>query len=110
MAVPKIILYYVFAPLPDPDAVRLWQRDLCESLGLRGRILISAQGINGTLGGELDAVKKYVRKTHEYPAFKNLDVKWSEGTALDPATATPAAPHGYSTDFPRLTVKVREEI
>ncbi|UFS58426.1 oxygen-dependent tRNA uridine(34) hydroxylase TrhO [Subtercola endophyticus] len=110
MAVPKIILYYVFAPLPDPDALRLWQRDLCESLGLRGRILISTQGINGTLGGELDAVKTYLRKTREYPAFKNLDVKWSEGTGFDAATATPAAPQGLSADFPRLSVRVRDEI
>src|ERR1700712_5646459 len=108
MAVPKIILYYVFTPLPDPEAVRLWQRDLCESLGLRGRILISAQGINGTLGGELDAVKAYLRKTREYSAFKNLDVKWSEGTGFDPASATASAPQGLSADFPRLTVKGRD--
>ncbi|MEF2976446.1 oxygen-dependent tRNA uridine(34) hydroxylase TrhO [Subtercola sp. YIM 133946] len=110
MAVPKIILFYVFAPLPGPEALRLWQRDLCESLGLRGRILISAQGINATLGGELDAVKKYLRKTREYAPFKNLDVKWSEGSGFDPATARPGAPHGHSVDFPRLSVKVRDEI
>ena len=53
MAIAKILLYYAFTPLADPDAVRLWQRDLAESLGLRGRILISKDGINGTLGGEL---------------------------------------------------------
>ena len=63
MAVPKILLYYAFAPVADPEAVRLWQRTLCESLGLRGRILISAQGINGTVGGELEACKAYARAT-----------------------------------------------
>ncbi|WP_431279024.1 rhodanese-related sulfurtransferase [Leifsonia poae] len=102
MSQPKIILYYAFTPLPDPDAVRLWQRDLCESLGLRGRILLSADGMNGTLGGDLRALKRYLRKTKDYPAFKNLDVKWSEGTGLDD--------DGRSLDFPRLSVKVRDEI
>ncbi|MDR6972474.1 rhodanese-related sulfurtransferase [Leifsonia shinshuensis] len=102
MAVPKVILFYVFAPLPDPEAVRLWQRTLCEALGLRGRILLSAQGINGTLGGELDALKRYLRVTKEYGAFRALDVKWSEGSGLDADT--------MSLDFPRLSVKVREEI
>ncbi|AWB85289.1 rhodanese-related sulfurtransferase [Mycetocola zhujimingii] len=102
MAISKILLYYVFTPLADPDAIRLWQRDLCESLNLRGRILISKDGLNGTVGGELNAVKKYLRKTREYPAFKNLDIKWSEGTGLDDT--------GASADFPRLVVKVREEI
>jgi UPF0176 protein len=95
VAVPKILLFYVFTPLPDPEAIRLWQRDLCESLGITGRILLSKDGINGTVGGELADVKKYLRKTREYPAFKNLDVKWSEGAG---------------DDFPRLSVKVRDEI
>ena len=49
MSFPKILLYYVFAPVADPEAVRLWQRELCESLGLRGRIIISTHGINPTL-------------------------------------------------------------
>jgi UPF0176 protein len=95
VAVPKIILFYAFTPLADPDAVRLWQRDLCESLNLGGRILVSKHGINGTLGGELDDVKRYVRKTREYAAFKGIDFKWSEGTG---------------SDFPRLSVRVRDEL
>ncbi|MFZ4843909.1 rhodanese-related sulfurtransferase [Mycetocola saprophilus] len=102
MAQTKILLYYVFTPLPDPDAIRLWQRDLAASLGLRGRILLSKDGMNGTVGGEIGAVKRYLRATREYPAFKNLDVKWSDGTGLDE--------HGQSLDFPKLSVKVREEI
>jgi UPF0176 protein len=95
VAVPKILLFYCFTPLADPDAVRLWQRDLCESLGITGRILLSKDGINGTVGGELADVKRYLRKTRDYPAFKNMDVKWSEGNG---------------DDFPRLSVKVRDEI
>ena len=102
MAVAKILLNYRFTPLSDPDAVRLWQRDLAELLGLRGRIVISPHGINGTVGGELGAMKRYVRKTREYPAFKDIDFKWSDGTALDES--------GRSADFPRLSVKVRPEL
>ena len=97
-----MILYYVFAPLPDPDAIRLWQRTLCEALNLRGRILISDQGINATLGGELDALKRYLRVTKEHLPFRQLDAKWSEGSGLDADNA--------SLDFPRLSVKVRDEI
>jgi UPF0176 protein len=102
VAVPKVLLFYVFAPLPDPEAIRLWQRELCERLGLRGRILLSKDGLNGTLGGELGALKRYLRVTREYAAFRDLDAKWSEGTGLDD--------EGRSVDFPRLSVKVRDEI
>ena len=91
----RIALYYLFTPLPDPEAVRLWQHTLCDSLGLRGRILISPDGINGTVGGPLDAVKAYVKATRQYPGFRGLEVKYSEGSA---------------EDFPRLSVKVRKEI
>src|SRR5690606_31742050 len=73
----KILLYYVFTPLADPEAVRLWQRDLCELLGLRGRIIISEHGLNGTLGGDMAALKTYVRKTKQYEPFKGIDFKWS---------------------------------
>ena len=95
MEMPKIILYYGFAPVADPDALRLWQSALCESLNLRGRILISKHGINGTLGGEMDDLKKYVKKTREYPGFKEIDFKWADGTG---------------DDFPRLSIKVRNEL
>lgn len=95
MAESRILLYYRFTPLPDPISVMLWQRTLCDSLGLRGRIIISRHGINGTVGGDLRAVKKYIRSTREYPAFHDLEFKWSVGSA---------------EDFPRLSVKVRDEI
>lgn len=102
MATPKILLYYVFTPLADPDAIRLWQHTLCEHLGLRGRIIVSPHGINGTVGGDVIECKKYVRALKQYAPFKDVDMKWSEGTGLDD--------EGRSLDFPRLTVRVRPEI
>lgn len=56
----KILLFYKFTPLADPEAIRLWQRTLCENLELTGRIIISKDGINGTVGGSLSAIKNIV--------------------------------------------------
>ncbi|PAT12390.1 rhodanese-related sulfurtransferase [Corynebacterium gottingense] len=92
-SVSKILLYYKFQPISDPDAVRLWQRDLCEGLGLYGRIIVSKDGINGTVGGPIGACKTYAKKTREY--FRGIEFKWSEGG---------------KEDFPKLSVKAREEI
>lgn len=116
MSDPKILLYYLFAPVADPEAVRLWQRELCESLGLRGRIIISKHGINGTVGGEIDACKRYLRRTREYGPFAGLEAKWSDGTGLAAKEPEPlhgvdrAAPWARIADFPRLSVKVRDEL
>ena len=95
MDLQKIILYYGFAPVADPVALRLWQTALCETLGLKGRIIISKHGINGTLGGNMMDLKKYVRQTREYPGFSKIDFKWSDGTG---------------DDFPKLSVKSRSEL
>lgn len=43
----------------------------------------------------MDDLKKYVRATKQYPGFKKIDFKWSQGTG---------------NDFPKLSVKVRDEL
>lgn len=91
----KILLYYKFTPISDPEAVKLWQKSLCTRLDLKGRILISGQGINGTVGGYMTDLKAYIKETKTYPAFKGIVFKWSDG-ARD--------------DFPRLSVKTRREL
>jgi UPF0176 protein len=95
MQMEKILLYYKFTPLADPEAVRLWQKALCEKLNLKGRILLSKHGINGTVGGDIKDVKAYAKETKTFAGFKDMQFKWSDGTR---------------DHFPRLSVKVRDEI
>lgn len=91
----KILLYYKFSPLSDPEAVKLWQKTLCDSLNLKGRILISRQGINGTVGGDIDELKAYIKSTKQFGQFKDIVWKWSDGSR---------------EDFPRMSVKNRREL
>ncbi len=91
----KILLYYKFTPLADPEAVVLWQKSLTERLTLKGRILVSRHGINGTVGGELDDLKEYVKATKQLAGFKDIVFKWSDGSR---------------DDFPRMSVKHRREL
>ena len=53
----KTILYYKFTPIENPDETRKWQTLLAAERGLRGRILVSEHGINGTLGGDQEALE-----------------------------------------------------
>lgn len=75
--------------------MKLWQKTLCDSLNLNGRILISPHGINGTVGGDMGDLKAYIKATKEFAGFKNIVFKWSDGGR---------------EDFPRMSVKVRDEI
>ena len=91
----KILLYYKFTPISDPEAIKLWQKTLCDGLNLRGRILVSRHGLNGTVGGEMDDLKKYIKQTKQFPGFKDIIFKWSDGAR---------------EDFPRMSVKNRREL
>ena len=90
----RIILYYQFCPIADPEVFRLWQEVLCRQLGLKGRIIVSPIGLNGTLGGPLKSLKAYRKAMKALADFKTMEYKWSAGGAAD---------------FPRLSVKVRPE-
>lgn len=91
----KIILYYKFVPLPDPHMTMLWQKELCARLNLKGRVIVSKHGINGTLGGDIEALRQYKRAMNTSGTFRGITYKWSDGTGKD---------------FPRLSVKVRPEL
>lgn len=91
----KVILFYKFVPLPDPELAKLWQKELCEKLGLKGRIIVSPHGINGTLGGGIENLRRYKREMNKSEVFRGIQYKWSDGNGKE---------------FPRLSIKVRPEL
>jgi UPF0176 protein len=90
-----VILFYKYIPINDPEVFAADQRALCSSLGLKGRILIASEGINGTLAGPAEAMNRYVALLKEDARFSEIQIKVSAGDA---------------GTFPKLVVKVRAEI
>lgn len=91
----QVLLYYKFAHLPDPEGIAEEQRAWCRELGLRGRIIVAEEGINGTVSGLRDDCAEYVNRMNEHPAFKGTEFKIDD--------------HGTHA-FKRLSIKVRPEI
>ncbi len=91
----EVLLFYKYIKLDDPEAVRLWQKGLCEALNLKGRIIIAPEGINGTVEGLKKETRLYIRKVKEFLKFKDISFKKSIGSGQA---------------FSKLSVKVREEI
>jgi UPF0176 protein len=90
-----VILFYKYVPIEDPAGFVEAQRALCVELGLKGRLLVATEGINGTLAGRREAIKRYMAALHSDPRFADVHFKISPG---DEKT------------FPKLMVKVRPEI
>jgi len=91
----EVLLFYKFVNLKDPQVVTFWQKELCTNLGLKGRILVAEEGINGTVEGTTEAIKKYIQHTKMYPPFADINFKKSLGTG---------------TAFNKLSVRFRDEI
>lgn len=91
----NVLLYYMFVPIADPALLASEQYELCSSLGLRGRILTSREGINGTVSGPTDACASYMRAMHADPRFATMVFK-----------VDPAADHV----FRKLFVRVKDEL
>jgi UPF0176 protein len=90
-----VILFYKYVALADPQQFAAEQRARCVSLGLKGRVLIATEGINGTLAGPRAAVDEYVAALRADARFSDIEMKVSSGDA---------------STFPKLMVKVRPEI
>lgn len=91
----KVLLFYKYIHIQDPKALCDWQRTLCESLNLKGRILIGHEGINGTVSGQVDHIESYIQEMRKQETFADVDFKESIA-------------HGQV--FPKLKVKIRDEV
>ncbi|MEP6821008.1 MAG: rhodanese-related sulfurtransferase [Chthoniobacterales bacterium] len=90
-----VILFYKYVAISDPESFTAEQREFCVSLGIKGRVLIAAEGINGTLAGPVGSIKEYTAALHRDERFADVAFKISAG---DEQT------------FPKLVVKTRREI
>lgn len=91
----KILLYYKYVNLADPEEVAQKQRELCQKLNLKSRIIIAKEGINGTLGGTAENTNAYIEAMNATPEFEGINYKFSDGD---------------SNSFPKISVKVRTEM
>ena len=91
----KIILYYIYTNIENPDEYREVQFNFCQSHGLLGRIILGSEGINGTLAGKTEDIDSYIEFMQADPRFKDIVFK-SDYVDYIP--------------FPKLRVRSREEI
>ncbi len=91
----QVLLYYKFISVLDPTAAVAEQRQICQKLGLLGRILIGQEGINGTVSGDTAATEAYMQFMADHALFGGIDFK------VDPSETVP---------FRKLRVKARDEV
>jgi UPF0176 protein len=95
----KVAAFYQFVALPDFRELREPLRAFCAGLGLKGSVLLAAEGINGTLAGSEDGIAAVVAELSHGALFggrlDNLELKFSRSQAMP---------------FGRMKVRLKKEI
>lgn len=70
-----VLLYYKYAPVPDLDDLVAFYDSSCNELALLGRVRLSHNGVNVTVGGELSALEKHIEAVKLNNLFEGTDFK-----------------------------------
>jgi UPF0176 protein len=74
----RVLLYYQYVTIENPEEFVKEHKAFCDELGLKGRILIANEGINGTVSGTIEATEKYMEKMKQDPRFASMIYKIDE--------------------------------
>lgn len=91
----QILLFYKYVTVEDPATLASWLIERGTEHKLTGRIIVAEEGLNGTVEGSIEDTEAFALELLADSRFTDVTVKRSEGTGAA---------------FPKLSVKVREEI
>ena len=90
-----IVAYYKFVSLPDFEERREPLQSFCEEQGVKGTILLAAEGINSTMAGSPEGIEAVLDYLQSDPAVGELTVKRS---------------YADEPPFYRMKVRLKKEI
>ena len=91
----RVLLFYKYVKIEDPETVVQEHLQACKEIGLKGRIFIGTEGINGTCSGTIEQTNQYMEMMNNDERFKNITYKIDEED---------------SHAFKKMHVRVREQI
>lgn len=92
----KVVSFYRFLDLNDPQPFRNDLQALCDEQDLLGTILVATEGFNGTIAGREDAIRAVLSWLQDcLDITEDLDARWTDAD---------------EAPFRRMRVKVKKEI
>jgi len=81
MAAYNVLLYYCYTPIENPEVYTAEHLIFCKNLGLKGRIIVAEEGLNGTVSGTPEACEAYMIHLRSDIRFANIEFKINEAEA-----------------------------
>lgn len=88
---------YCFARFPDFEAYQAPLTELCDQNGIKGTLLLAAEGLNGTVAGTQSGITALIAFIEAIPALReqNIELKYSTASQMP---------------FNRMKVRLKKEI
>ncbi len=88
---------YCFARFPDFEAYQTPLTELCNQNGIKGTLLLAAEGLNGTVAGTQSGIAELIAFIEAIPALReqNIELKYSTASQMP---------------FNRMKVRLKKEI
>lgn len=74
----RVLLYYKFVKIENAEEFAKDHLELCKSLGLKGRILVAEEGLNGTVSGTTEQTEAYMKAVKADERFADMVFKIDE--------------------------------
>jgi len=91
----KVISFYKYVKIEDPEALMKEHLNWCLENGLKGKVYLAKEGISGSIFGDDELTRKYKNYLKDYKIFEDI---WFKETPTD------------SVAFSKMHVRVKEEI
>jgi UPF0176 protein len=69
------LLYYKYTHLEDAPTLAEQHLDFCKNIGLKGRVLLAYEGMNGTVSGTPEQCQAYIHFIESDPRFAGIEWK-----------------------------------
>ncbi|TVY12396.1 rhodanese-related sulfurtransferase [Candidatus Phytoplasma pini] len=91
----SVILYYKYIRIINPEEFKKQHFDYCKKINLVGRVIVSFEGINGTLSGLQENINQYISFMQKQKDFNDINFQIE---------------HVTKNVFRKLSIKFKEEI
>ena len=91
----RVLLFYKYIFIEEPEKLKDQQLDWCLNNDIKGRIIVAAEGINGTVSGLIRDVENYKNFIRSYKIFEDIIFKQDEADEIA---------------FMKMHVRLKEEI
>jgi len=73
-----VMAFYKYVIIDDPENFKEEHREFCKNIGIKTRIIVADEGINGVVSGSIETCRQYIKALTSIPKFSDINFKIDE--------------------------------